>query len=220
MADFTTARRMMVDGQIRPNDVTDRRLIGAFLEVPRERFVPAAQAAIAYLDIDVPVAQGDTPRYLLKPMLLAKLLAVAEIREGDHVLDVASATGYSSAVLSKVAGSVVALEVDAALSRQAQDNLRATGSSGVAPVVGPLLAGWPGQAPYDVIVINGATEVVPSALCRQLKDGGRLVCVLGAGPGSKAMLYRKNGDDVSGRFVFDAAAPVLPGFAKIPAFAF
>jgi protein-L-isoaspartate(D-aspartate) O-methyltransferase len=220
MTDFKTARRMMVDGQVRPNDVTDPRLIGAFLEVPREHFVPAAQAAIAYLDLDVPVLQGAEPRYLIKPMLLAKLLSAAGIKEGEHVLDVGSAIGYSSAILSKIAGSVVALEPDAELSKLAQDNLRATGSSGIAAVVGPLSKGWPGQSPYDVIVLNGATEIAPLELCKQLKDGGRLVGVLGRGPASKAMLYTKSGDDISGRIIFDAAAPLLPGFAKVPAFAF
>ena len=117
MIDFAAARRMMVDGQVRTSDVTDLRLIAAMLEVPRERFVPAAKAALAYLDLDLPVKEGEAGapvRRLLKPMVLAKLIQAAEIGAGDHVLDVGCATGYSSAVLARLAGSVVALEQDAA----------------------------------------------------------------------------------------------------------
>lgn len=219
MTDFAAARRMMVDGQVRPSDVTDLRLIAAMLEVPRERFLPPEQAPLAYLDLDAAV-NANASRRLLKPMVLAKLIHAAEIVPTDLVLVVGSATGYSSAVLARVAGSVVALEEDANLARQASEVLSATGTAFVTPVTGPLVNGWPNQSPYDVILLNGATEIVPQALCKQLKDGGRLVCVLGSGPGSKAMLYRNAGGEISGRPIFDATAPLLPGFAKAPAFAF
>ncbi len=221
MTDFAAARRMMVDGQVRPSDVTDLRLIGAMQDVPRERFVPPAFAQLAYLDLDVPVnAPGANQRHLLKPMVLAKLIHAADIRATDIALDVGCATGYSSAVLARLAGSVVALEEDDALARYADEALSSTGTASVTVVVGPLAAGWPSQAPFDVILINGSAETVPKALFRQLKDGGRLVCVFGSGPGCKAMLYRNTGGEVGGRPIFDAAAPLLPGFAKPRAFAF
>jgi protein-L-isoaspartate(D-aspartate) O-methyltransferase len=223
MIDFAAARRIMVDSQVRTSDVTDLRLIAAMLAVPRERFLPAEQADLAYLDFDVPasVAQAGVPaRRLLKPMVLAKLLQAAEIADGDHVLDVGCATGYSSAVLARLAHAVVALEQDTALAEVARDNLRALGTSRVRLVTGPLADGWPPEAPYDVIVLNGASEVVPKTLLRQLKPGGRLVGVLGRGPAGKATLYRSIGGECGGRPIFDAAAPLLPGFAAAPAFVF
>ena len=215
MTDFAAARRMMVDGQVRTADVTDLRLQAAMLDIPRERFVPAASAGLAYLDLDLPV--GGTRR-LLKPMVLAKLIQAAEIGPADHVLDVGCATGYAAAVLARVAGSVVALEEDKKLAVATSAAL--AGIANVTCASGALAAGWPGAAPYDAILLEGATDVVPHALCAQLKDGGRLACVLGSGPGAKAMLYRRSGDDFGGRPIFDAAAPLLPGFVKQPVFAF
>lgn len=219
MTDFAAARRHMVDGQVRTADVTDLRIITAMQEVPRERFVPAPAASLAYLDLDLAVgAGGPAARRLLKPMVLAKLIQAADIAPADRVLDAGCATGYAAALLARIAGEVVALEEDAGLVRAARAELAAL--SNVKVVEGPIAAGWPQAAPYDVVLLEGATAVPPQALCRQLKDGGRLVCVLGAGPGAKAMLYRRSGDDVGGRPIFDAAAAVLPGFVKPPAFAF
>jgi protein-L-isoaspartate(D-aspartate) O-methyltransferase len=215
MTDYAAARRHMVDGQVRTTDVTDLRVISAMLEVPRERFMPPAGTALAYLDLDVPVGAS---RRLLRPMVLAKLLQAAEIEATDHVLDAGCATGYGAAVLGHIAGQVVALEQDAGLAKAASAALAS--QPNVSVVSGPLAEGWPQGAPYDVIVLEGATEVVPYALCQQLKDGGRLVCVLGSGPGAKAMLYRRSGGETGGRPVFDATAGLLPGFAKIPVFAF
>jgi protein-L-isoaspartate(D-aspartate) O-methyltransferase len=223
MTDFVAARRIMVDSQVRTSDVTDLRLIAAMLAVPRERFLPPEQADLAYLDFDVPVAAGpagESARRLLKPMVLAKLLQAAEIAAGDHVLDVGCATGYSSALVARLAGSVVALEEDAGLAGQARDNLRALGVAPVQVVNGPLSAGWGAQAPYDVIVLNGASDIAPKGLLKQLKPGGRLVGVLGRGPAGKAMLYRSIGGECGGRPIFDAAAPLLPGFAAPAAFVF
>jgi len=229
--DLALARRMMVDGQIRPNDVTDLRLIAAFLDVPRERFLPPQRAELAYLELDAPVgdgpvAAGSAPRVLLKPMVLAKLIQAANIGPNDTVLDVGAASGYSSAILARLAGAVVSLEEDAALARMAEACLAEgigrsePGGAKIAFVRGPLADGWPDRAPYDAILLNGSTDIVPERLCRQLKDGGRLVCILGSGPGSKAMLYLRDGEDISGRPLFDASAPLLPGFSKVPAFAF
>ena len=215
MTDFAAARRHMVDGQVRTADVTDLRIIAAMLEVPRERFVPPASASLAYLDLDVPVGAA---RRLLKPMVLAKLIQAAELAPPTACSMSVAPPATRRAVLARIAGQVVALEQDAGLAKAATEALRRCRTSTV--VSGPLADGWPQGAPYDVILLEGATEIVPQALCQQLKDGGRLVCVLGAGPGSKAMLYRRSGADVGGRAIFDASAALLPGFAKTPAFAF
>jgi protein-L-isoaspartate(D-aspartate) O-methyltransferase len=219
MTDFAAARRNMVDGQVRTADVSDLRILSAMLEVPRERFVPPALAGLAYLDLDVPVGEGaQASRRLLKPMVLAKLIHAAELAGTDRVLDIGAATGYGAAVLARIAGHVTALEQDTALAGVARTAL--ADQPNVEVVSGPLAEGWPAAAPYDVILLHGATEVVPQALFPQLKDGGRLLCVLGASPAAKAMLYRRSGDDIGGLPLFDATAPVLPGFVKPLEFAF
>ena len=223
MIDFAAARRMMVDGQIRTSDVTDLRIIGAMLEIPREKFLPPEQASFAYFDLDVPATAAASPsagRRLLKPMVLAKLIQAAEITESDVVLDVGCASGYSTAVLARLAHSVIALEEDAALVQRARDNLRMLDAVGAQVVIHALGAGWPAGAPYDVIFLNGAFETMPAALLRQLKEGGRLVGVKGSPPAGKGMLYRSIGGEVSGRPIFDAAAPLLPGFVQSPTFVF
>ena len=223
MLDFAAARRMMVDCQVHTSDVTDPRILAAMLELPRERFVAQSNAQLAYLDLDVPVADakgGEPVRRLLKPMVLGKLVQAAAVKAGDHVLDVGCATGYSSAVLARLAGSVIALEENAALAARAAENLTAVGASNASVVTGPLPQGWPSASPYDVIFVNGATEIVPQALCRQLKDGGRLVAVVGPAPAGRAIVYRAVAGHVSGWPVFDASAPLLPGFAASPAFVF
>lgn len=217
MTDFATARRNMVDGQVRTADVTDLRILSAMLEIPRERFVPAASAGLAYLDLDLPVGEGGSRR-LLKPMVLGKLIHAADLSPGDRVLDVGCATGYGAAVLARVAGQVVALEQDTALAQAARAAL--SGQPNVTVASGPLKAGWPQGSPYDAILLEGGTEVPPDGFLSQLKDGGRLICVLGSGPGAKAMAYCRSGDELGGRPIFDASAALLPGFAKGPVFAF
>jgi len=172
-------------------------------------------------DLDVPVsAPGQPVRWLLKPMVLAKLIQAAGIAESDAVLDVGCASGYSSAVLGKLAGSVVALEEDAALARMAGETLSELGAANVSVAAGALTAGWAQGAPYDAILIEGAVEIVPDAVTAQLKDGGRLVAVIGRVPMGKATLYRKLGGKLTAVPLFDAAAPLLPGFAKPAAFVF
>jgi protein-L-isoaspartate(D-aspartate) O-methyltransferase len=220
MFDFAAARRMMVDGQVRTADVTDQRIIAAMLELPRERFVPERNAALAYLDLDVAVTSGTPARRLLKPMVLAKLVQAAEIGAQDRVLDVGGGTGYSSALLAKLAQHVVALEEDATLARHARENLAAVGAANAEVVTGALPDGWPAGAPYDVILVNGAAEVAPERLLRQLKEGGRLVGVVGRAPASKAVRYLAAAGQASALPVFDAAAPALPGFAEPLAFVF
>lgn len=216
MIDFAAARRNMVDGQVRTADVTDLRIISAMLAVPREQFVSPAMRGLAYLDLDVPVGAGA--RRLIKPMLLAKLIQAADLGPTDRVLDVGCATGYVAALLARLTGEVLALEEDASLAETARAALSGQPNVGVA--TGRLTEGWPQAAPYDAILLEGAAEFVPEVLFGQLKDGGRLVCVLGAGPAAKAMLYFRTGSEIGGRALFDAAAPLLPGFVRPREFVF
>lgn len=214
---------MMVDGQVRPSDVTDPRLIGAMLDIPREAFLPAAMAGLAYLDQDLPLGkpgEDSTNRRMLKPMVLAKLIQALDLKEGDHVLDVGCLTGYSSAVLARLARTVVGLEENTFLASEARAALAKAGASNVKVVHGRLVDGWQVEAPYDAILVNGAVEKPPESLLKQLRDGGRLTCIQGYGPAAKAMLYRLDLGDVGGRPIFDATAAILPGFAAPPAFAF
>ena len=215
MSDFATARRMMVDGQVRTYDVTDPAVLSAMLAVPRERFVPVDRVSVAYIDTDVPVGGG---RALVKPMVLAKLLQAAAVRPGDRVLDLGCATGYAAAVLARMGARVVALEEAAALANQAKQALADV--ENVTVVEGPLAAGWSSLGPYDVILINGAVEVVPAALFTQLAPGGRILGIVGEPPASRAMLFGASHGNGSGRVIFDANAGRLPGFAKPAVFAF
>ncbi len=217
MFDTAAARRMMVDGQVRTADVTNLDLIAAMLEVPRERFAPPALAEQAYADSDLAIGDG---RALLKPMVLAKLLQAAHLNAEDHVLDVGCGTGYSSAILARLAGTVVALEQDTTLASRAKEALAGVDAPRVTVATGPLTAGWPAAGPYDFILLNGATEIVPEELGRQLKPNGRLACIFGRTPPGKAMIYRVVEGQLAGRPIFDAAAPRLPGFVAPPAFVF
>jgi protein-L-isoaspartate(D-aspartate) O-methyltransferase len=215
MTDFAAARRHMVDGQVRTADVTDLRIISAMQEVPRERFAPAEATGLAYLDLALPVGGG---RCLLKPVVLAKLIQALDLEPTDRVLVVGCATGYAAAVLAHIAGQVVALEQDDKLAQAAQSALAAQPNVTVAK--GPLVDGFANGGPYDAILIDGAVEFVPDALRRQLKDGGKLACVVGVPPQSSARLFRRSGDELGDRAIFEAAAVLLPGFAKTPVFAF
>jgi protein-L-isoaspartate(D-aspartate) O-methyltransferase len=178
MSDFSTARQKMVDGQVRPSDVTDLRIIDAMLAVPREAFVPAGQRALAYLDLDLDVSEaGGAKRFLIKPVVIARMLQAAEIRPADSVLVVGCASGYSAAVVAKLADRVTATESDRALAAQASDVLARLGCGNVTVKTSPAGDGDEANAPYDVIVLAGATEIAPERLYRQLRDGGRLVGV-------------------------------------------
>ncbi len=223
MLDFDRARATMVDRQIRTADVTDRRVLAAFGDVPRELFVPARLRALAYSDADLSLGAGSSraaPRRMIDPATLGRLIQLAEIAEGDIVLDVGCATGYASAVVSRLANSVVALEPDPDLAAAATTTLIDLDIGNVAVVVGALETGYPDEAPYDVIILGGSIEDVPEALTDQMKDGGRLVAVVGRGPAGMATLFRRSGGDVSRRPTFSAPAPPLPGFVRARAFAF
>lgn len=217
MVDAAIQRLNMVESQVLTSDVTDHRIVRAMRELARERFVPPTLAALAYMDEPIPVtSSGANRRWLLAPRVEAKLLQLAEIGEEDHVLDVGSATGYSAALLSRLARSVVAQESNEALASAARQNLADFGN--VSVVSGNMAAGWGAKAPYDAIVLQGSISVTPEDLFDQLKDGGRLVAIVNEDGIGKATLWRRLGRSMDARVAFDAAAPELPGFAKSPAF--
>lgn len=221
MSGFSTARQKMVDGQVRPSDVTDIRILDAMLAVPREAFVPANQRALAYLDLDLDVSEGGSAkRFLIKPVVTAKMLQAAEIKEGDNVLVVGCATGYAAAIVAKLAGQVTATEGDPLLAAKARDALAGLGLANVTVRTAAAAEGDSASAPYDAIVINGATEIVPDLLYRQLKEGGRLVGVFATTQPPRATIVTHSHDDFGDRALFDAAVPVLPGLERLAAFVF
>lgn len=215
--DFATARTNMVESQIRPNGVTDLRLLNAMLQIPREAFVPPTKRGIAYLGDDLEIAPG---RYLIDPMIFAKMVDAADIQVTDTVLDVGCATGYSTAVLARLADTVIGLECDPALAEQANRALSGLGIDNAVVIAGDLHEGYPQQAPYDVIFLNGSVEELPQGLKQQLKEGGRLLAILREGRIGRAMLFERTGNVVSGRSIFDGLVAPLPGFRKERGFVF
>ena len=221
MSGFSTARQKMVDGQVRPSDVTDSRIIDAMLAVPREAFVPENKRALAYLDLDLDVTEGGSDkRFLIKPVVLGKMLQAAEIRETDRVLVVGCATGYAAAVISKFASEVTATESDSTLAAKATAALAETGCGNVTVKTALPAEGDAAGAPFDVILLNGATEIIPDNLYRQLRDGGRLLGVYAMSAPARATIVTHSHDDFGNRALFDATAPVLPGLERLPAFVF
>ena len=221
MSGFATARQKMVDGQVRPNDVTDIRILDAMLAVPREAFVPPNQRALAYLDLDLDVSEGGAAkRFLIKPQVLAKMLQAAEIKETDKVLVAGSVTGYAAAVVARLAGQVVATESDPAQVAKAKEVLAQLGLANVTFKAAAVADGDPASAPFDVIVLDGATEVAPERLCGQLRNGGRLVGVFANTKPPRATIVTHSHGDFGHRALFDASAPVLPGLERLPAFVF
>lgn len=216
-ATFAAARRHMVASQLLPNQITDARVVAAMGAVPRERFVSAAYRGVAYVDEDIAVAPG---RYLMEPMVLAKLMQATEIQPTDVILDVGCATGYSAAVLARLGNTVVGLECMSDLARQATETLTALGIDNAAVVEGDLVKGLPGQGPFDAILFQGAVEVMPDAILGQLAPSGRLVAVVRERGVGRATLWRRLDDGIVRRTLFDAAVPLLPGFARAPQFVF
>lgn len=217
MSDFSTARQKMVDGQVRPSDVTDLRIIDAMLAVPREEFVPVSQRAMAYLDLDLEVAPN---RFLIKPVVLARMLQASDVKATDKVLVVGCPTGYSAAVIAQFAGKVTATEGDAALAAKASEDMARLGYSNITLAAGMPADGHAANAPYDLIVLAGATEVLPKGLYKQLAPGGQLVGVFALTKPARAMIVTHSHDDFGSRPLFDATAPVLPGLEKLPEFVF
>jgi protein-L-isoaspartate(D-aspartate) O-methyltransferase len=214
---FAVARRNMVDSQIRTNRVTDPDLIAALLDVPRERFVPASLRGVAYVDEDIPLGGG---RFVIEPMVGARLLQEAAVRPGDRVLVVGCGTGYLCAVLCRFARAVVGLESDKALAAMATAVLGDLGATNVSIVCGRLRDGRPGEAPFDVIVIEGTVLEIPDSVLAQLAEGGRLVTVVNRDGVGRATLAVRTGGALSRRVLFDATPPGLPGFEMAPDFAF
>lgn len=203
---------------MRTNDVTDKRITEIMGRLERERFVPSSQQALAYADTCVEVKAN---RCLLDPRSFAKLLQLAEIEENDRVLDVACATGYSTAVLAQMSSDVVALEEDEELAKFAAPLLRTCVKRGrIYGVVSPHKEGAPGQSPFDVVFVNGAVEYVPDEWVEQLKEGGRMVVILVDGALGKAYYCVRQAGALSRRFAFDATVPVLPGFVRSRSFVF
>jgi protein-L-isoaspartate(D-aspartate) O-methyltransferase len=216
--DYATARQNMVECQVRTNKVTSPSVIEALLAVPRERFVPEKLRGVAYIDEDLPLGGA---RFLLEPMILARLLQALQVKPTDRALDVAAGSGYSSAILARLARSVVALEHDADLADMARRVLAELLVSNASVIAADLAAGAPKSAPYDVILVNGAVAGLPPGLKSQLADGGRLAVVVKQGGGvGQAMLYTRVGDVVSGRVLFDAGTHMLPGFIPQESFVF
>lgn len=218
MPDYTVARRNMVECQIRTNKVTDPRVIAAMRDIPRELFVGQAQEGVAYIDEDLPIGNG---RFLMEPMVLARLLQNAAIAESDIVLDIGCATGYSTAVIARLASTVVGLDPDPALVASATETLSRLSVDNAVVVEGVLRDGYRAQAPYDVILFGGAVPEVPEAIFEQLAEGGRVLAVIcPEGAQGRASLFLKWRGSIGRREIFDASVPPLPGFELTPRFVF
>jgi len=223
--DYATARRNMIEGQVRANRVTDRLVIDAMATIPRELFVPKHMRGIAYVDEDLDVGDG---RVLIEPMVLARMIQEAAVDEADVALEIGCATGYASAVLSRLASTVVAVDSDRELLARTSAVMAELGIDNVAVMEAELTRGCPEQGPYDVIFVNGAVARLPQTILDQLADGGRLVAVIEEsrpGIGTQvsqgvATLVTRRGDAFGHRALFDANVGRLPGFAEPPRFVF
>lgn len=221
MVDASLQRKNMVESQVRPNDITDRRIIRAMDEIPREQFVPTSVRPIAYMDEDVRLTDDPSQqRALMAPRTFAKLVQLADIQPTDIVLDVATGTGYSAAVIASLCETVVALEVDTEMAATAAQLLEGLSIDNVVVVQGDLQLGYADEGPFDAIVIEGTISKLPDTILDQLKDGGRLVAVVSDGPVSHATLWRRIGAKFDSRATFEVGAPELPGFEKAAVFSF
>ena len=211
MTDYQTRRKTMVDSQIRPSDVTKFPIIEAFLSVPREKFVPDGKREAAYIGENFKIGQS---RVILEPRTLAKLLDALDIRNDELVLDIGPGLGYSSAVISPMAEVVIAVEDDSSMANEAEEILTEVGADNVVIQIGKLEDGAPEHGPYDVIILQGGVEKIPSSILNQLKNGGRVGAIfVEEGLGTAKIGFKLN-DKINWRYSFNAAAPVLPGFFK------
>jgi len=217
MTDFAAAREAMVDRQVRPSDVTRYPIIDALLRVPREDYVPPAMRPVAYLGEHVPLAPG---RVLLDPRVFSKMLDAVDIGPADLVLDVGCGMGYSTAVIAWLSEAVIGLEQDEAMAREAEAQLTGHGADNVVIEQGPLARGIARHGPFDAIIIEGGVESVPEAFDTQLKPGGRIVAIFMDGARGQAKLGLRTAQGIAWRRIFDATAPVLPGFQAVKAFEF
>jgi protein-L-isoaspartate(D-aspartate) O-methyltransferase len=215
--DFTRARDFMVESQVRTADVTDKRIIHAMRTLPRERFVPAPKRTLAYGDLEVEVAVG---RALMRPRDLAKLIQALSPQANERALEIAGATAYGAAVLASCCKHVISLDPDSDLSFAASAALESSGVTNAKTVSTTAADGWKDDAPYDVILLNGAAEIVPEAWLAQLAPGGRLGVIVRQGAAGSARIYTRTGDATAYRTVFDAAPPIAPGLTKAPSFTF
>jgi protein-L-isoaspartate(D-aspartate) O-methyltransferase len=207
MTNFAAARHNMVESQVRPNGITDHRIIDAMAQVKREDFVPAERKTIAYLDDDVQLKEG---RFLIEPMAFARMVHLALIKPTDRVLVVGAGTGYGAKVISMLAKSVVALESDPDLLALARGFL--AGAGNVEVVEGGLAAGHAAGAPYDVIIVEGRISAVPESLFAQLANEGRIVAAVGNTDVSKMQIATLTEGHRSSRSAFDVSIAPLPGF--------
>ncbi len=222
MVDFATQRKNMVESQVRPSDITDRRIMRAMLDLPREAFCPTSQVATAYRDemLRLNDEKGPRARFAVAPRVLAKLLQALDLGDGDSVLEIGTGTGYAAAVLGRIAAKVMAIEVDAGLAAAARKALAQTASANVTVIEGDLAGGHAAGAPYDAILISGAVAQVPRAILDQLKDGGRLAAVVTDGGIGRVTQWRRIGGTFDGRVICEAGAPQLAGFEKPKEFVF
>lgn len=212
---FERARTAMVDSQVRPNAVTDFDIIYQMSVVPRERFVPQDLQPLAYLDQHLELSHN---RYMISPMFVAKLVQLAEIEKSDVVLDVACGSGYTAAIISGLASSVVAIDESENIVNSATEVLADLDIGNVAVIAAPLAEGYKKEAPYDVILVEGVVEELPQALPQQLADGGRLICVEPVNGVNTAVVYTKSGKTLSRREAFHAAIPKLQQFDRAKEF--
>lgn len=216
--DFATARKNMIECQLRTNGITDEAVLAAMSAVQRERFVPEGLRAVAYIDEDLNLGNG---RHLMEPLVLARLLQGVAAAPGEVALVIGSGIGYAAAVLARLADTVFAHECVASLAAAAGELAAELGLDNVIPVDGALLSGCPEHAPYNVILIEGSVERVPQDITGQLADGGRLAAVMREGGGvGRAILLRRDGEHISRRVLFDAAVPALPEFRESRGFVF
>ncbi len=216
--DFVSARRTMVDCQVRPNDVTDFRLVSAFLSIPREEFVPASKRGLAYSEQEILTSEG---RALWAPRDFSKLLKALSPHESDIALIIGAGAGYEAAVFGLIIETVIGLEDQEEYVEATTERLSGLNIDRAIIVEGALDKGLADQAPFDIIYINGMVEEVPQAWFEQLAEGGRLGVVVQTEPGlGQARVYIRSGGHVSYRAIFEACPPVLPGFERKKTFSF